>query len=124
MTDEKCEPEAIKSLKKRQENKEMDSILPGGWSENFEPDASKINQWIKDSLYKFKIYYDNNDIIKINKVYTQVVAGVNYWVSFNLGKEEYWLQVVEPVSGNIKILSLIPCFTFYDKKKSNLINNT
>jgi hypothetical protein len=126
---QKCAPEAIASLIRKKQGKSNDnedigsgSILPGGWTEvdDFKSDVDKLNKWIKNSLYKFQIYYDKEDKLEIQSVYTQVVAGVNYWIYFQMlpTGEHYWLQVIEPLgtAGTVKILSLIPCI---DDSKNN-----
>ena len=124
----KCIPEAILSIpsvKKGSKDTKSDDldfgsgILAGGWSEleEFKSEKIKFDYWIKNAFDRFHIYHDYADTIKIDKVYSQIVSGVNYWISFQLlpTGESYWLQVYEPLvsdsdSPNVgKIMSLIQC---------------
>jgi hypothetical protein len=76
--------------------------LTGGWSEmeDIKEDKMKITRWIEEALHNYHIYYDNNDVITILKVYRQVVAGINYWILFQLTPtgDLFWMQVFEPLT--------------------------
>ena len=117
----KCIPEAlltISSEKQEYESPLLGGIIAGGWKEMEDWTSKKMDfeNWIKYAFDKFNIFHDRQDTFKIDKVYSQIVSGVNYWISFQLlpKGDSYWLQVYEPLfisatAPPIKILSLIQC---------------
>lgn len=91
--------------------------LSGGWSEmngiNGE-EKEKVDKWIIESLHDFHIYFDKNDIVKILKVYRQVVSGINYWILFQLDTtgDLFTMEVYEPLAasgGKPRVTGLRSC---------------
>lgn len=79
--------------------------LPGGWTEmeDYKGDKMKFDKWISRALDIFNVSHDINSSTTISHVYSQVVAGVNYWISFDITPygSSYWLLVNEPLLSSL-----------------------
>ncbi len=108
----KCEPPEVTNSRAQQE---LGTSFVGGFVEQTDiaAMAPTLKPLIEKSLNVYRIYKDYKDVIIINKVYTQVVNGINYLINFDILPTggTYWLRISDRGQAGTFVDQLIPCST-------------